>query len=95
MMENTFGVLASRFHVFRRKIENIKHITKAAVILHNFLMKGKERGTSCPPNYVDQETGQGTLPDYLEFPFPGHKKTSSTLHPVSLGFFMCRKILVK
>ena len=66
MIEITFAILASRFRIFRRpiigKIENIKHITKAAVIFHNFLMKRKERGTDCPPDYVDQETVQGTLP---------------------------------
>ena len=65
LIENTFGILA-RFRIFKRtiiaKIENIRHITKAAVILHNFLMRRKERGTYCPPDYVDQETAQGTLP---------------------------------
>ena len=25
-------------------------------------MRRKERGTSCPPDYVDQETAKGTLP---------------------------------
>ena len=62
LIENILGILASRFRIFRRpiirKIENIKHITKSAVILHNFLMKRKERGAYCPPDYVDQ----GTLP---------------------------------
>ena len=66
LIENTFGILARRFRIFRRpviaKIENIRHITKAAVILHNFLMRRKERSTYCPPDYVDQETAQGTLP---------------------------------
>ena len=64
LTENTFAILASRFRIFRRpiigKIENIKHITKAAVIIHN--LSWKERGAYCPPNYVDQETLQGTLP---------------------------------
>ena len=62
LTENTFGILAGRFSIFRRsiirKIENIKRITKAAVILYNFLMKRKERGTYCPPDHVDQETVQ-------------------------------------
>ena len=47
LTENTFAILASRFRIFRRpiigKIENIKHITKAAVIIHNFLMERKGR----------------------------------------------------
>ena len=55
-----------RFRTFRRpiiaKIENTKHIIKAAVILHNFLMKRKERGTYCPPDYVDQEAVQRIIP---------------------------------
>ena len=66
LIENTFGILGSRFRIFRgpiiRKIEDIKHITKAAVILHNFLKKRKERGTYCPPDYVYQEAVQRTLP---------------------------------
>ena len=66
LIENTFGILASRVRIVRRpiiaKIENIGHITKDAVILHNFLMRRKERGTYCPPDYVDQERVQGTLP---------------------------------
>ena len=41
VIENTFGILISRFRIFRRSIigktGNIKYITKAAVILHNFL----------------------------------------------------------
>ena len=67
LIENIFGILASRFRIFRRpiigKIENINYITKVAVILHNFLMKRKERSTYCPPDYVDQKTVQGTLPE--------------------------------
>ena len=43
------------------KIEIIKHTTKAAVILHNFLTKIKGRGTYCPPDYIDQETLHRTL----------------------------------
>ena len=65
-IENTFGILASKLCLITRpiigKIENIKHITKAAVILHNFLMKRKENGTYCLPDYEDQETVQRTLP---------------------------------
>ena len=45
VIENTFGILASRFRIFRRSIigktGNIKNITKAAVTLHNFLMRAK------------------------------------------------------
>ena len=43
IIENTFGILATRFRIFRRPIiacvENAKNITKACLALHNFLMK--------------------------------------------------------
>ncbi|XP_065672007.1 uncharacterized protein LOC136089845 [Hydra vulgaris] len=43
VIENSFGVLASRFRIFRRqivlKVENVKIVVKATVALHNFLMK--------------------------------------------------------
>ena len=59
VIENTFGVLASQFRIFRRSIigktGNIKKITKAAVILHNFLMRKSARNVYCPPDYVDQK----------------------------------------
>ena len=70
LIENTFGILASRFRIFRRpiieKIENIKYITKATVMVHNFLIKRKESGAYCPLDYVDQETVQETLPGPLQ-----------------------------
>ena len=51
---------------FRRfiiaKTGNIKNITKAAVILHNFLMRKSTRNMYCPPDYVDHETSQGLSP---------------------------------
>ena len=43
VIENTFGILSSRFKIFRRPIiahvETIKNVTKSCVALHNFLMK--------------------------------------------------------
>ena len=42
VIENSFGIMATRFRIFRRPIivhvENVKNITKAAVALHNFLL---------------------------------------------------------
>ena len=55
IIENSFGILASRFRIFRRpiiaQVETVESITKACVALHNYLMK---RSTSdenryCPP----------------------------------------------
>ena len=67
VIENTFGILASRLRIFRRSIigktRNIKYITKAAVILHNFLMRKSTRNIYCPADYFDQETSQGLSPE--------------------------------
>ena len=60
VFENSFGILASRFRIFRRviidKTGNIKNITKAAVILCNFLTCKSASNMHCLPDYVDQET---------------------------------------
>ena len=66
VIENFFEMLASRFRIFRRSIigktGNIKYITKATVIFHNFLMRKSTRNMYCSPNYFDQETSQGLSP---------------------------------
>ena len=52
IIENTFGILAARFRIFRRTIiareDVVINVTKATVSLHNFLMKGRTFG---PNNY--------------------------------------------
>ena len=67
VIENTFEIWASWFRIFRRSIidktGNIKYITKAAIILHNFFMHKSTRNMYCPPDYVDQETSQGLSPE--------------------------------
>ncbi|XP_065668217.1 uncharacterized protein LOC136088435 [Hydra vulgaris] len=67
--ENSFGVLASRFRIFRRpivlKVENVKIVVKATVALHNFLMKIQiktDNFSYCPSHYVDQETSHESIP---------------------------------
>ena len=65
IVENSFGICASRFRIFRRPIiakkELVIEITKAVVILHNFLMYDKvySRNSYCPPGYADEETARG------------------------------------
>ena len=66
VIENTFGIAASRLRVFRKPIiehiDTVKQITKAVVVLHNFLMHHRldnEPYSYCPPNYVDQEGPAG------------------------------------
>ena len=67
IIENTFGILASRFRIFRRPIiareEVVVSVTKACVVLHNYLMHNKEfQGTSyqyCPPELIDRDSMLG------------------------------------
>jgi len=66
IIENTFGIAASRFRIFRRpiiaKVSTVKQITKAVVALHNFLMATRsveDACNYCPFNYVDQEHSNG------------------------------------
>ena len=50
VIENCFGILASRFRIFRRPViaspESAKVFTKAAVALHNFLVRDDDYCTS-------------------------------------------------
>lgn len=70
IIENCFGILASRFRILRRpivaKVETVVDITKAVVALHNYLMSFQDVGTTsnryCPPGYTDVETMQGSRP---------------------------------
>ena len=62
IIENTFGIAASRFRIFRRQIiakfDTVTQITKAVVALHNFLMAQRSQDDPynyCLLNYVDQE----------------------------------------
>ena len=69
IIENTFGITASRFRVFHRPInadvEKVVAITKAVVALHNFLMVTKENNgvdCYCPHSYVDRDSPAGVIP---------------------------------
>ena len=60
VIENAFGILASRFRVFRRPIiantDNVKKITKDHNSLHNFLMKmNLDNFQYCPYELIDRE----------------------------------------
>ncbi|CAG2222751.1 unnamed protein product [Mytilus edulis] len=64
IFSHAFGILASRWRIFRRPIlatpEKSKEIVKAALSLHNFV-KYEERNVPvlqrryCPPRYVDTD----------------------------------------
>ena len=62
VIENSFGILASRWRIFRRPIiadpDHIVTYTKAAVALHNFL-RTTESSVYCPPGFLDAEDGLG------------------------------------
>ena len=62
IIENTFGILATRFRIFRRPIlsclETVENITKACAALHNYLMSNKifgETNSYCPNGLIDQD----------------------------------------
>ena len=64
IVENAFGILASRFRVFRRPLllqpQNADAVIKGAVVLHNFLRK--EAGSRyLSPLSVDHESENGDV----------------------------------
>ena len=66
IIENTFGIAASRFRIFYKPIlagvNKVKHITKAVVVLHNFLMTENHTNDNydyCPAAFVDNEGPNG------------------------------------
>ena len=70
IIENTFGILATKFRVFRRPIvalpDKVTCITKAACSLHNYLKITEASSTAsnrpyCPPGYTDQEDRDGNF----------------------------------
>lgn len=58
IVENVFGILASRFRIFQSPINleprNIEKIVMATCVLHNFLTEQQYR-TYFPANYMDKE----------------------------------------
>ena len=63
IVENVFGICASRFRIFRRpilsQVEAVVETTKAVVVLHNFLMRDKRWSSYCPSTLIDQDTDRG------------------------------------
>lgn len=64
VIENTFGIMVSRWRILRRsiigKITTVENIVKATTCLHNWLqnknnMERTEARRYCPSNYVDRE----------------------------------------
>ena len=64
VVENAFGIAASRFRILRREIiakpEKVERITMAVVALHNFLIISEQKQPASsrmylPQGYVDSE----------------------------------------
>ena len=65
IVENAFGIMASRFRIFHTQInigpEKIDSVVMASCVLHNFLTKSVPNSYS-PPDCFDQENTQdGTI----------------------------------
>ena len=67
IIENTFGIAAARFRVFRRpihaRVEMVVNVTKAVVALHNYIMNEKTFQSIpkyCPDGFTDTEGPGGT-----------------------------------
>ena len=63
-IENTFGILSSRFRIFQKPIiasvENVQYYVMACICLHNYLRQ-TENSLYCPYGFVDIETGCGEI----------------------------------
>ncbi|XP_011337184.2 protein ANTAGONIST OF LIKE HETEROCHROMATIN PROTEIN 1-like isoform X2 [Ooceraea biroi] len=74
IIENTFGILVSRWRIFRRSIclkpDHVDAIIMAAINLHNFLMIENNgvtnENTYCPLNYIDTEDNTGRYTECME-----------------------------
>ncbi|KAH9362001.1 hypothetical protein HPB48_014940 [Haemaphysalis longicornis] len=65
-VENAFGILASRWSIYDRRInlelENAENVVKATCVLHNFLCISKGAAAhNCPPGYADVEDTFGNV----------------------------------
>ena len=64
VIENSFGILASRWRIFRRTLiatpDHAVIYTKAAIALHNFLHT-TEFSIYCPPGFMDSEDSDGNF----------------------------------
>ena len=66
VIENTFGIMATRFRVYRRPIianvDAVKNVVKATIALHNFLLitqHSHDVYNYCPRNFPDQNGSRG------------------------------------
>lgn len=68
VIENSFGIMATRFRIYRRPIianvETVKNVVKATLALHNFLLitqRKEEAYSYCSQHFVDQNGTRGRV----------------------------------
>ena len=66
VIENTFGIMATRFRVYRRliiaNVDTVKNVVKATIALHNFLLitqHSQDVYNYCARNFPDQNGSRG------------------------------------
>ena len=65
IIENSFGIMRSRWRIFRcpihARVETVTEVVKACTALHNFLMRDKDfsRSSYCPHGFVDTDEQLG------------------------------------
>ncbi|XP_003389732.2 PREDICTED: putative nuclease HARBI1 [Amphimedon queenslandica] len=64
LIENSFGILASRFRIYRQPIHSspakVVAYVKATIVLHNYL-RLHESHVYCPPCFTDREDNEGNI----------------------------------
>ncbi|KYN18123.1 hypothetical protein ALC57_09573 [Trachymyrmex cornetzi] len=70
IIENTFGILVSRWRIFRKSIcmnpNMVDKIVMATICLHNFLKtindtRPEDNELYCPPSFIDVEQADGNI----------------------------------
>ncbi|XP_034945920.1 protein ANTAGONIST OF LIKE HETEROCHROMATIN PROTEIN 1-like [Chelonus insularis] len=68
-IENTFGILSSKWRVLKRSIHksltNTDHIVAACVSLHNFLIFHEQRMYNVQNSFIDLDSDCETEPNYI------------------------------
>jgi len=76
-VECTFGILASRFRVFRRpfeiKLESVDNVVKAACVLHNYL-----RNETIILNHMQGDSGENEMPKNQLLPLANNNTRSGS-----------------
>ena len=68
VIENSFGILVSRWRIFNTPIhakpKNVKKVVLAAMAFHNYLRQ-TDKASYCPQGYIDSDRATGDI-------VPGH-----------------------